>query len=408
MVVGDPPKEPELPDPFKTPSAVKFPKVVGWPEGVTPRAPAGFEVTLYAADLDRPRWLYVLPNRDVLVAESRTEPKGKTFDDRMKAIRAAAKMDGKSANRITLLRDSKGVGKPDLREVLIGGLKQPLGMLLLDDLLYIANTDSVVRVPYETGRTKIAATPELILGLPADGYNNHWTRNLLASADGRKIYVSVGSATNVDQTGEDARDPRRAAILQIDPDGRNMKVFASGIRNPVGMAWEPTTNTLFTSVNERDELGDDLVPDYLTSVKENGFYGWPYSYFGKNIDPRQKGNRPDLVKRAIVPDVALGSHTASLGLTWSSSATFPEKYRSGMFIGQRGSWNRSKFAGYRVAFVPFAAGKPSGPIEDFLTGFIKNDDEVHGQPVGVAFAADGALLVCDETSNCIWRVAPKK
>jgi len=387
----DRPKGPDLPKPFATPSVVKHPKVVGWPEGKKPTAPPGFEVTLFAGGLDSPRWIYVLPDGDVLVVESRTEKK-----------------DARSANRITLFRDGDGDGKPEKKTVFLAGLNQPHGMLLLGETFYVANTDAVLRFPYKAGQTKIEGKGQKVMDLPAGGHNNHWTRNLLAAPDGKKVYVSVGSATNVDEEGIDAKDKRRAAILELEPEGGKWRVFASGLRNPCGMDWALGTNTLWTVVNERDELGDDLVPDFFTSVKDGGFYGWPYSYFGRHEDPRQKGKRPDLVAKAIVPDMAVGSHTASLGLVFYRDKAFPERYRGGAFIGQRGSWNRSEFAGYRVAFVPFSDGKPAGKLEDFLTGFIKNDSEVYGRPVGVAVAKDGALLVADDSDNRVWRVAAVK
>jgi glucose/arabinose dehydrogenase len=280
-------------------------------------------------------------------------------------------------------------------------------MALIGDELFVANTDSVVRFPYKTGDTKITAKGTPVLYLPLGGYNNHWTRNLLASADGEKLYVSVGSASNVGEKGM-KEEALRANILEVNPDGTGLRVFAAGLRNPVGMAWEPKGKGLWTAVNERDELGDELVPDYMTSVKDGGFYGWPYSYYGQNEDPRRKGERPDLVKKALVPDVPLGSHTASLGLCFYTAEVFPEKYRGGAFVGQRGSWNRSEFAGYRVAFVPFKEGKPAGGPEDFLTGFIANENEVYGRPVCTCVAPDGALLVTDDVSDRIWRVAPKK
>jgi len=265
----------------------------------------------------------------------------------------------------------------------------------------------VVRFPYAANATAIAAKGTTVLHLPLGGYNNHWTRNLLANADGSKLYVSVGSASNVGENGM-KEEALRANVLEINPDGTGLRVFAAGLRNPVGLAWEPGTKALWAAVNERDELGDDLVPDYITSVKDGAFYGWPYSYAGGTEDPRRKGERPDLVAKAVAPDVPLGSHTASLGLAFGTSTAFPEKYRGGAFVGQRGSWNRSQFAGYRVAYVPFKDGKPAGPAEDFLTGFIANADEVYGRPVCVAFAGDGALLVTDDVSNRIWRVAAAK
>jgi glucose/arabinose dehydrogenase len=402
------PPEPKLPPPNATPSVVKHPKVIGWPKDKAPTAPAGFKVTVFADGLDNPRWLYVLPNGDVLVAESRTLPKPKPGEKpEMKKGLEKSKTVGQSANRITLLRDINKDGVPDEREVFASGLNQPFGMALVGPSIYVANTDAVLSFPYILGQKKLEGKPRKVTDLPAGGYNNHWTRNLLTNKDETKLYVSVGSASNVGERGT-AEELLRACILEMNADGTALRVFASGLRNPVGMAWEPQTGALWTAVNERDELGDELVPDYMTSVKEGGFYGWPYSYFGKNEDPRRKGERLDLVAKAIVPDVPLGSHTASLGLTFYTGKAFPEKYHGGAFVGQRGSWNRSQFAGYRVAFVPFKGGKPAGPPEDFLAGFIANDDEVYGRPVGVAVAADGALLVVDEPANRIWRVAAEK
>jgi len=401
-VLAQPPAT-KLPPPNATPSVTKHPKVIGWPEGKTPTAPPGFKVTLYADQLDNPRWLYVLPNGDVLVAESRTLPKADAKPEMKKGLKES-KTAGQSANRITLLRDVNKDGVPDEREVFATGLKQPLGMALVGPSLYVGNTDAVVAFAYIPGQKKLEGPPRKITDLPAGGYNNHWTRNLLANKEGTKLYVSVGSGSNVAEHGT-ANELLRANILEMNPDGTELRVYASGLRNPVGMAWEPKTGVLWTAVNERDELGDELVPDYLTGVKPGGFYGWPYSYFGANEDPRRKGERLDLVAKAIVPDVDLGSHTASLGLAFYTRQAFPEKYRGGAFVGQRGSWNRSKFAGYRVAFVPFKDGKPAGPPEDFLGGFIANEDEVYGRPVGVAVAPDGALLVVDEPTNRIWRVA---
>ena len=394
---ADPPPAPNLPPPFATPSVNKQPKVIGWPAGKTPTAPTGFAVSLYADGFDSPRWLYVLPNGDILVAEARSVPK--TASKSAKPVT--------SADRITLLRDADRDGTPEVRETFLTGLNQPFGMALIGDSLYVANTDSVVRFPYKDGQTKIAAKGTVVLHLPAGGYNNHWTRNLLASADGSKLYVAVGSASNVGERGI-KEESLRANVLEVNPDGTGLRVFAAGLRNPVGLAWEPATKALWTAVNERDELGDELVPDYITSVKDGAFYGWPYSYLGKHEDPRRKGERPDLVAKAVAPDLPLGSHTASLGLAFGTGVAFPEKYRGGAFVGQRGSWNRSEFAGYRVAFIPFQGGKPAGPVEDFLTGFIANADDVYGRPVCVCFAPDGALLVTDDVTNRIWRVAPLK
>jgi len=302
-------------------------------------------------------------------------------------------------------------GQPAERDTFLKDLNQPFGMLLLGNKFYVANTDGVLMFPYQKGQTKITAKGKKILSLPAGGYNNHWTRNLIANADGSKIYVTVGSGSNVAEHGIENED-HRANILEINPDGTGERIYASGLRNPVGMDWAPGTNTLWTAVNERDNLGDELVPDYLTSVKDGGFYGWPYSYFGQHLDPRigDKDQRPDLVKKAIVPDVSLDSHTASLGLAFYTKTAFPTKYQGGAFIGQHGSWNRSVLTGYRVAFVPFKDGKPTGPPEDFLTGFIADisKSQVYGRPVGVAVLYDGSLLVVDDASNTIWRVSVKK
>ena len=383
--------EPQLPAPFHSPSVRKESKVVGWPDGKTPTAPAGFKVTQFAGDLDNPRWPYVLPDGSaVLIAESNTA--------RRKA----------SANRITLLRDADGDGVAEQRSVFAENLNRPFGMLVLGEFFYVANTDAVVRFPYKAGQMKLEGEGQKILDLPADGYNNHWTRNLTASPDGKKIYVTVGSSTNNDEKlDQDAKDERRAAILEFNPDGSGSRVFASGLRNPIGLAWEPVTGALWTAVNERDMLGDDLVPDYVTSVKEGGFYGWPYAYFGPNEDPTHKGKRPDLVSKTIKPDFALGSHTASIGLVfYAETKNFPRKYLGGAFVAQRGSWNRSTFSGYRVLFIPFKDGKPAGPAEDFLTGFIADESqlEVHGRPTGLAELPDGSLLVTDDAANTVWHV----
>lgn len=350
-----------------------------------PKAPEGFVVTKYADKLESPRWTYIGPNGDVFVAESGTK---------------------KSPDRITILRDVNKDGIPEMREVFLEKLNKPLGMLILNNYFYVGNTDGLYRYPYKPGETKITGKGVKILNLPAGGYNNHWTRNLLANADGSKIYVSVGSGSNVAEHGMD-NEIRRANILEINPDGTGEKVYASGLRNPVGMDWAPGTKTLWTAVNERDELGDDLVPDFITSVKQGGFYGWPYSYFGQNKDPRMKGEGADLVAKAIVPDVPVGSHTASLGLVFYNKTKFPTKYHNGAFIGQHGSWNRSKLAGYKVMFVPFKDGKPSGKPEDFLTGFIDSESQVSGRPVDVTIAEDGSLLVNDDSGNVIWRVTAK-
>jgi glucose/arabinose dehydrogenase len=401
---------PALPAPYATKSVTKRSKVIGWPAGKTPVVPAGFTVTEYAGSFNSPRWAYITPNGDVLVAESNTVPT--SFKKKVAAkldLDPSKSLKETSANRITLLRDTNQDGKPDVRETFLAGLNQPLGMLVLGNYFYVANTDGVLRYAYKPGQTKITGPGEKILDLPASGYNNHWTRNLLASPDGAKIYVSVGSGSNVGENGME-NEQRRANILEINPDGSGEKVYAAGLRNPVGMGWAPGTNTLWTAVNERDELGDELVPDYLTSVRPGAFYGWPYAYFGPTEDPRRKGERPDLVKKTVVPDVALGPHTASLGLAFYTGSVFPERYQRGAFVGQHGSWNRSEFSGYKVVFVPFRGGKPAGKTEDFVTGFIANagEKEVYGRPVGVTTMPDGSLLVLDDAGNKVWRVAASK
>jgi len=381
-----------LPAPFATPSVRNTSKVIGWPAGKMPRPAAGFEVALFADKLDNPRQAYVLPNKDILVVEAVRE-----FPDR----------PARSSNRITLFRDADGDGKYERREIFLSGLRMPHGMLLVGDWLYVGNTDGVVRYPYRANQTRLDGAGQKILDLPTGG---HYTRNLIADPAGKKIYVAVGSASNVDEENAWEKDQRRAGILEMNLDGSGMRIFARGLRNPVGMDWEPRTKTLWTVVNERDLLGDDLVPDYLTSVKDGGFYGWPYSYFGQNEDPRKKGQRPDLVAAAIKPDYALGSHVAALGLAFYHGKSFPERYRGGAFIGMHGSWNRSQMIGYKVAFVPFANGKPAGPMEDILTGFIADESkfEAHGRPVGVTVAPDGSLLVADDSGGKVWRVSAKK
>lgn len=402
-----------LPAPYATKSAKNFSNIVAWPDGQTPQAPAGFTVTEFARDLTSPRWIYVAPNGDIFVAEANTERDG----IKAKVINAVtgrnkSEREGASANRITLFRDTNKDGKPDLREVFLTGIDRPFGMLVLGNSFYAAGTGALMQYAYKPGQTKITEPGKKILDLPVGGYNNHWTRNLLASPDGKKVYVSVGSGSNVGEHGPE-NELRRANILEINPDGSGERIYASGLRNPVGMGWQPTTKVLYAAVNERDELGDNLVPDYMTSVKEGGFYGWPYSYYGQNADPRRKGERPDLVKKAIVPDVPLGSHTASLGLAFyekkdKAEKPFPAHYQNGAFIGQHGSWNRSQLSGYKVVFVPFQDGKPGKP-EDFLTGFLAgNNKDAYGRPVGITELPDGALLVADDASGRIWRVSAGK
>lgn len=398
-----------LPQPYETKSVKNYSKVIGWSGDKKPTAPEGFAVTKYATDLVNPRWIYQAPNGDIFVAEANTESNAAKKVVEEVTGKAKSQRLGESANRITLLRDANQDGKPEVRQVFLTGLNKPFGMLMLGNFFYVANTDGLWRYPYREGQMQLTNKGEKIADLPAGGYNNHWTRNLIANADGSKIYVSVGSASNVGEHGMD-EEKRRACILEMNPDGSNERIYASGLRNPVGMDWAPDTKILWTAVNERDELGDELVPDYITSVKENGFYGWPYAYFGSNEDPRMKDKRPDLVQKALVPEVALGSHTASLGLAFYDKKKFPEKYQNGAFIGQHGSWNRSQLSGYKVVFVPFRDGKPSGKPEDFLTGFVANieESEVYGRPVGVTVLADGSLLVADDSANTIWRVSATK
>ncbi|HET8735608.1 MAG TPA: sorbosone dehydrogenase family protein [Pricia sp.] len=375
----------ELVPPFSSESVTKNSEVIGWPEGKTPVAPEGFTVTRFADELEHPRWTYVAPNNDIFVAESNTK---------------------NSADRITLLRDTDTDGEVDERHIFLEDLHQNFGMLVLDGYFYVANTDGLYRYPYEEGQTKIEAEGEKIVELSASGYNNHWTRNIITNPERNKIYISVGSASNVGEQGME-KEERRANILEVNPDGSGEIVYANGLRNPVGMDWNPVTGELWTAVNERDKLGNNLVPDYMTSVKKGGWYGWPYSYFGDIKDPRWKDDpHQELVDKAIVPDVPLGSHTASLGLVFYEADAFPAKYKNGAFVGQHGSWNRAEFSGYKVVFVPFENGKPQQP-EDFLTGFIADGEagEVYGRPVGVTVAPDGALLVNDDDSGVIWRVA---
>jgi len=397
-----------LPMPDTNAAKTKFSKVIGWPEGKTPLAPAGFTVTKFAGNFKSPRNIYVAPNGDIFVVLSNSERSLKEKVVGAITGKAKAEVAGESANTVVLLRDADKDGVPELKTNFLGGLNQPYGVLIIGDAFYVANTDGLWKYPYKTGDTKITGKGTMILSLPAGGYNNHWTRNLIANADYSKIYISVGSGSNAGENGME-NELRRADILEVNPDGTGEIIYAGGLRNPVGMDWAPDGSTLWTSVNERDGLGDDLVPDYITSVKKDGFYGWPYSYFSKNEDPRLKGQKPDLVAKAIVPDLAVGAHTASLGFTFYKDSKFPEQYRNGAFIGQHGSWNRSELVGYKVAFVPFKNGKPSGPVQDFLTGFIADEEkgEVYGRPVDVAVAPDGALLVADDVSSTVWRIAAK-
>ncbi len=390
-----------LPAPYATSSARKISKVIGWTDDKKPVAPDGFMVSKFADSLDNPRWIYTAPNGDIFVAMANTVSDGFAKPNSGKETKT-------SSNTILLFRDANGDGIAEVKKVFLSGLNRPFGMLVLKNKFYVANTDALLQYDYTEGQTEISGKGTKILSLPAGGYNNHWTRNLLAAKDGSKIYITVGSGSNVGENGMD-NEKRRADILEINPDGTGEKIYASGLRNPVGMGWASGTNTLWTAVNERDGLGDDLVPDYATSVQQGSFYGWPYAYFGANEDPRLAGKRPDLVAKTLVPDVPLGAHTASLGLVFNEKNFLTNSYFGGMFIGQHGSWNRSEFAGYKVVFVPFKNGKPSGAVQDFLTGFVadKQTSTVYGRPVGVAFSRDGALLVADDAGKTIWRVSKK-
>ncbi len=397
-------KDVKLPEP--APSTNKISKVIGWPEGRTPVAPAGYKVVKFAEKMNSPRWIYVAPNGDIFVSEARTVKRGEERKKDLKSGKARSRNVNLdiSSHQIILFRDTDGDGVPDFRHVYLDGLNQPFGMLVLGDYFYVANTDGLWRFPYTGTANSIVDDGEKILDLPAGGYNNHWTRNIVANKDGSKIYVSVGSGSNVGENGME-HEVRRAAILEINPDGTGERIYAGGLRNPVGMDWEPGSGVLWTAVNERDELGDQLVPDYITGVQDGKFYGWPYAYWGKTPDPRRKGERDDLVAISLTPDYALGSHTASLGLAFSRNNAF----KPGAYIGQHGSWNRSELVGYKVMYVPFTSGRPSGQPEDFLTGFIANKPkgEVYGRPVCVAFAKQGYMLVTDDAANIIWAVLKK-
>jgi glucose/arabinose dehydrogenase len=376
-----------------------------WTNGAMPVAGPGFRVGSYADALEHPRWLYVLPNGDVLVAETASPPKK---PDGIKAIIMGIFMKTAgsavpSANRITLLRDANGDGVVETRSMFLQNLNSPFGMALVGNDLYVANTDAILRFPYSEGQTAITAPGTKLVDLPAGEINYHWTKNIIASRDGAKLYATVGSNSNVGEKGMQ-NEEGRAAIWEIDRATGQRRIFASGLRNPNGLDWHPEAGVLWTVVNERDEIGDDLVPDYLTSVRDGGFYGWPYSYYGQHVDTRIKPPRPDLVARAVVPDYALGSHSAALGLTFYRADALPARYRNGAFIGLHGSWNRSEPIGYKVTFVPFQGGRPSGPAEDVLTGFLDARENAQGRPVGVAVDRMGALLVADDVGNRIWRV----
>lgn len=371
----------KLPSPFQTESARRGSRVIAQPENAKLSVPKGFKVDVFAeGGFVYPRWMALAPNGDVFVADSR-------------------------ANSVIVLRDTNKDGKADQRFVFSSKLAQPFGMAFHNDWFYVANTDSIVRFAYKTGQTEASGDPEKIVELTAGGYNQHWTRNLMFSKDGRQMFVSIGSASNVDVEA----DPKRAAISVYDPDGKNHRIYAAGLRNPIGLAWNPKTGELWTAVNERDGLGDDLVPDYATSVKDGGFYGWPYSYIGQNEDPRRKGESPELVKKSIVPDVLFTSHVAALGIQFYTGKMFPKEYQGDAFVAFHGSWNRAKLSGYTIVRIPFdAKGKLEGnKYENFVSGWLpdENSNEVWGRPVGLLVAADGSLLIADDGGKKIWRVS---
>ena len=373
-----------LPSPYSSEVTTNTSNVIGWEDDKRPLVPKGFTVTKFAGDLENPRATYIGPNNDLFVVESNTK---------------------NSADRITIFQDKNKDGNYEVRETFKDGLNKPYGMLIIEKSFYIANTDGLYKFPYKAGEVKLEGEGEKIVELPAGGYNNHWTRNLIANEDNSKIYISVGSASNVAEHGME-EEIRRAGILEINPDGSGEIIYADGLRNPVGMSWNPANGELWTAVNERDALGNELVPDYITSVKKGGFYGWPYSYYGQIPDPRMEGKGMERVAKAIVPDVPVGSHTASLGLTFYTGESFPANYKNGAFVGQHGSWNRKELSGYKVVFVPFENGKPTGQPEDFMTGFIADAEksEVYGRPVDVTVMPDGSLLVNDDSGNTLWQV----
>lgn len=384
----------------------------GWPAGKQPKAGPGFQVAAFAEGLQHPRWLHLLPNGDVLVAESDAPPKDesagqKTIFQRAKAfvqglVMKQAGANNESPNKIVLLRDADGDGKAELKTDFMTGLFSPFGMQLVGDTLYVANADAIVSVKYQEGATQITEAPQKLVDLPGGPLNHHWTKNILASKDGTKLYATVGSNSNIGENGME-HETNRAAILEVDIAAKTTRLFAGGLRNPNGLAWQPEGAALWTVVNERDEIGPDMVPDYMTSVQDGGFYGWPWSWYGQHVDVRVKPERPDMVAKAIKPDYALGPHTASLGLMFYESEALGPKYRNGAFIGQHGSWNRKPRSGYEVIFVPFSGGKPAGAPEKVLTGFMEND-EAYGRPVGVIADKTGALLVADDVGNKVWRV----
>ncbi|MES2599275.1 MAG: sorbosone dehydrogenase family protein [Pseudomonadota bacterium] len=402
--------KPTLPEPKSSwIPTVNIATATGWPSGEKPTAAEGFSVTALASGLDHPRTLFVLPNGDVLVAETNAPPKpddgGGIKGWVTKKVMGRAGAGVPSANRITLLRDADGDGKAETKSVFLENLNSPFGMALVGNDFYVADTDRIMKFTYRDGDTRITAPGVKVADLPGGRRNHHWTKDLVASLDGTKLYATVGSNSNVGENGMEV-EKDRAGILEIDIATGSSRVFASGLRNPNGPAWQPQSGALWVAVNERDEIGSDLVPDYMTSVKDGGFYGWPYSYFGQHVDVRVSPPRPDLVAKAIVPDYALGPHTASLGLTFYQGDLFPASFQNGAFVGQHGSWNRNPRSGYKVIFVPFKDGMPSGKPQDILTGFLNDQGEARGRPVGVKIDKQGALLVADDVGNAVWRVTP--
>jgi glucose/arabinose dehydrogenase len=402
---------PTMPEPQKKLiPTVQIAEAKGWPAGMTPTPATEITVNAFATGLTHPRWIYVLPNGDVLVAETNGPDRpedGKGIKNKiMKKVRGKAGAGGASANRITLLRDADGDGVAEFRSVFLENLNAPFGMALVGSNLYVANTDAIMKFPYTKGTTRITAAGSKLTDLPGGDLNHHWTKNIIADRAGGKLYATVGSNSNVGENGID-KEEGRAAIWEVDLKTGAKKLFATGLRNPNGMAWEPKTGTLWTVANERDELGNDLVPDYLTSVKQGAFYGWPYSYYGQHVDARVHPPRPDLVASAIPPDYALGAHVAALGLAYSGGNALPKRLTDGMFVGEHGSWNRKPPAGYKVVFVPFVNGRPTGLPMDVLTGFVSKDGEAWGRPVGVAIDRKGALLVADDVGNVVWRATAR-
>lgn len=400
---------PQLPEPNKTLiPTMNIAPAIGWPPGAKPVAATGTQVAAFAEDLDHPRWLYVLPNGDVLVAETAAPPKPEDGNGIrgwvMKKVMGRAGSTVPSPNRITLLRDKDHDGIAETRTVFLQNLNSPFGMTLVGNDLYVADTDSLLRFHYENGDTQIKSPAIKVIDLPGGPLNHHWTKNVIASKDGSKLYVSVGSNSNVAENGMD-KEEGRAAIWEVDRATGRHRIFASGLRNPNGMAWEPHSGALWTAVNERDEIGGDLVPDYITSVKDGAFYGWPFSYYGQHVDVRVEPQNPDLVAKAIAPDYAVGPHTASLGLTFAENSKLPAPFTQGAFIGQHGSWNRKPHSGYKVIFVPFSAGKPVGKPIEVLSGFLNDKEQAMGRPVGVVIDRQGDLLVADDVGNKVWRVS---